>query len=55
MFFHEIKVGNVNRSKPFQCEIEHGSWSMHQIRSILIESLPFANIDALPSHGVKPT
>jgi DNA-binding protein len=33
-FFHRIKAGNVNRSKPFECETIHGSQSMHQVKSI---------------------
>lgn len=33
-YFHEVKVGDVDRSKPFECEIVHGSQSVHQVRSI---------------------
>jgi hypothetical protein len=35
-FFHEVKVGDVNRSRPCECETMHGSRSMHQVWSIFI-------------------
>jgi hypothetical protein len=33
-YFHEVKVGDVDRSNPFESETMHGSRSMHQVYSI---------------------
>jgi hypothetical protein len=33
-YFHEMKVGDVDRSSPFEFEIVHGSKTMHQVWSI---------------------
>jgi hypothetical protein len=30
-YFHEVKVGDVDRSDPFESETMHGSRSMHQV------------------------
>jgi len=33
-FFWNVKVGDVDRSKPFNCETIYGSHNMHQICSV---------------------
>jgi len=33
-YFHEMKVGDVDRSSPFEYEMMHGSKSMHRVWSI---------------------
>jgi hypothetical protein len=30
-YFHEVKVSDVNRSRPFDCEIVKGSRKLHQV------------------------
>lgn len=31
---HEVKIGNVNRSRPFDCEIMKGSRKLHHVQSV---------------------
>jgi len=30
-YFHEVKVSDVNRSRPFDCELGKGSQKLHQV------------------------
>jgi hypothetical protein len=33
-YFHLVKVGHMDKSKPYNCQIVHKSHKMHQVQSI---------------------